>query len=120
MSKKIDNPNKDIEINPDTHFRILHTLSDEPYITQRDLAKKLGISLGSVNYCLRGLIKVGHIKVNNFKNNPNKLGYFYLITPEGIKGKALLTNDFLKRKLSEYHALKAEIESIQSNLKIKI
>ena len=108
---------KEKKLNPDVHFRLLHTLSDDQYITQRDLAKKLGISLGAVNYCLRELIKIGHIKANNFKNNPNKIGYFYLITPLGIKEKAILTSDFLKRKLSEYNALRAEIKSIKSNLK---
>ena len=108
------------KINLDIHFRLLHILSDDPYITQRELGKILGISLGAVNYCLRELIVIGHIKVDNFKKNPNKLGYFYLLTPLGVKKKTLLANDFLKRKLSEYHALKAEIKSIQSNLKIKL
>ena len=54
-------------INPDIHFRVLHTIEENPNITQRELAKKLGISLGGVNYCLRALIEIGHIKVNNFK-----------------------------------------------------
>ena len=108
------------KINLDIRFRLLTILSDDPYITQRDLAKKLGISLGAVNYCLKELIVIGHIKANNFKKNTNKLRYLYLLTPLGIKEKALLANDFLKRKLSEYHALKAEIKSIQSDLKIKL
>jgi EPS-associated MarR family transcriptional regulator len=85
---------KEKKLNPDIHFRLLHTLSDDSCISQRDLAKKLGISLGAANYNLRGLIKIGHVKGDNFKNNLNKIGYFYLITPIGIKEKVLLTNDF--------------------------
>ena len=100
-------------VNPDIHFRVLNIISDNPKITQRELSKKLGISLGGVNYCLKALIEVGHIKIKNFSNNLNKPSYFYLLTPQGIKKKAALTGDFLKRKLVEYHQLKQEIESIQ-------
>ena len=104
-------------IDPDIHFRVLHNLEENPHITQRELAKKLGISLGGVNYCLKALIEIGHIKANNFKNNPNKSNYLYLLTPKGLNQKAILTTSFLKRKLAEYHALKNEIEFIQSKLK---
>lgn len=104
-------------IDPDTHFRVLNLLDDEPSLTQRDLSKKLGISLGGVNYCLKSLIEIGHIKANNFQKNPNKSVYLYLLTPKGIAEKAALTSDFLKRKMAEYHALKIEIESIKSKLK---
>ena len=104
-------------INADIHFRVLHALEENPHITQRELAKKLGISLGGVNYCLKALMEIGHIKANNFQGNPNKLNYLYLLTPKGLSQKAILTTSFLKRKLSEYHALKDEIESIQSKLK---
>ena len=104
-------------IDPDVHFRVLHLLEEEPAITQRELAQKLGISLGGVNYCLKSLIKIGHIKAGNFSKNPNKSVYLYLLTPQGITEKAKLTAGFLKRKMVEYHALKKEIESIQSKLK---
>jgi len=105
-------------IDPDIHFRVLHVLEEDPSITQRELAQKLGISLGSVNFCLKALIDIGHIKVKNFQKNPDKSVYLYLLTPHGFKQKALLTAGFLKRKLKEYQALKNEIKNIQSTLKI--
>ena len=109
---------KNKAIDPDTHFRVLHVLQENSSITQRELAKKLGISLGSVNFCLKALIDIGHIKVKNFQKNPDKSIYLYLLTPQGLKKKALLTAGFLKRKLEEYRALKREIESIQSKMEI--
>ena len=104
-------------IDPDMHFRVLHLLEEEPTLTQRELAQKLGISLGGVNYCLKALIEIGHIKAGNFSKNPNKSIYLYLLTPKGIAEKAKLTAGFLKRKMVEYHALKKEIEAIQSKVK---
>ena len=104
-------------IDPDVHFRMLHLLQEEPALTQRELAQKLGISLGGVNYCLKALIEIGHIKVDNFSKNPNKSVYLYLLTPRGINEKAKLTLSFLKRKMSEYQALKKEIDSLKSSLK---
>ena len=104
-------------IDPDVHFRVLHLLEEEPELTQRELAQRLGISLGGVNYCLKALIQIGHIKAGNFSKNPNKSVYLYLLTPQGITEKAKLTSGFLKRKMIEYQALKKEIESIRSNLK---
>jgi EPS-associated MarR family transcriptional regulator len=104
-------------IDPDVHFRVLHLLEEQPNLTQRELAKKLDISLGSVNYCLKALIDIGHIKVSNFNKSTNKLIYWYLLTPKGIGEKTHLTADFLKRKIVEYHALKKEIDLIQSKVK---
>jgi EPS-associated MarR family transcriptional regulator len=101
-------------IDPDVHFRVLHLLEEEPKLTQRELAQKLGISLGGVNYCLKSLIDIGHIKAGNFNKNPNKSAYLYLLTPKGISEKTKLTAGFLKRKMMEFHALKKEIDSIQS------
>jgi EPS-associated MarR family transcriptional regulator len=101
-------------IDPDVHFRVLHLLEEEPELTQRELAQKLGISLGGVNYCLKALIEIGHIKAGNFKKNPDKSAYLYLLTAKGIAEKASLTAGFLMRKMAEYQALKHEIESIQS------
>jgi len=103
-------------VNPDIHFRVLNIISDNPKITQRELSKKLGISLGGVNYCLKALIEVGHIKIKNFSNNPNKSPYLYLLTRQGISEKTTLASDFLKRKILEYKELKSEIE----NLRIQI
>jgi EPS-associated MarR family transcriptional regulator len=104
-------------LDPDVHFRVLHLLEEEPELTQRELAQKLGISLGGVNYCLKSLIEVGHIKAGNFSKNSNKSVYLYLLTPKGIAEKAELTASFLKRKMMEYHALKKEIDAIRSKVK---
>lgn len=104
-------------IDPDIHFRVLHLLKEEPELTQRELAQKLGISLGGVNYCLKALIEIGHIKAVNFSKNPNKLVYLYLLTPKGIAKKAKLTTGFLNRKMAEYIALKKEIEAIRLSFK---
>lgn len=103
-------------INPDLRFRVLHLLEKEPAITQRELAKKLGISLGGVNYCLKALIEIGYIKADNFGKNTNKVAYLYLLTPQGFSEKANLTSGFLKRKMDEYQALKKEIASLQLGL----
>ena len=99
-------------IDPDVHFRVLNSLEEEPELTQRELAKKLGISLGGVNYCLKAFIDIGHIKVGNFSKNSNKSIYLYLLTPQGISEKTKLTAGFLKSKMVEYHALKKEIDSL--------
>jgi EPS-associated MarR family transcriptional regulator len=105
------------KIDPDVHFRVLHLLEEQPTLTQRELAEKLGISLGGANYCLKALIDIGHIKAGNFSKNPNKSIYLYLLTPQGIAEKSKLTAGFLKRKMVEYHALKQEIDAIQSKAK---
>lgn len=97
----------------DTHFRLLRLLEARPELSQRGLARELGASLGKVNYCLNALIDTGFIKVRNFRDNRNKLGYAYLLTPRGIESKAAITMHFLKRKMGEYEALKAEIEQLQ-------
>ena len=105
------------KIDPDVHFRVLHLLEEEPNLTQRELAERLGISLGGVNYCVKALIDIGHIKAGNFKKNPDKSVYLYLLTTKGINEKVHLTAGFLKRKMAEYQTLKQEIESIQSKAK---
>jgi len=105
------------KIHPDIHFRVLHLLEEEPSLTQRELANKLGISLGGVNYCLKALIDIGHIKAKNFKKSSDKAAYLYLLTPRGVAEKAGLTAGFLRRKMLEYQALKKEIYSLKSSLK---
>jgi EPS-associated MarR family transcriptional regulator len=104
-------------INPDVYFRVLYLLEEEPELTQRELAKKLGISLGGVNYCLKALIEIGYIKVGNFSKSPNKSLYLYMLTPQGVSEKAKLTASFLKRKMAEYKSLKKEIEVISLKAK---
>ncbi len=82
-------------------------------MSQREMAKALGISFGGINYCLNALIEKGLVKIHNFNQNQNKFGYAYLLTPNGISEKALLTGSFLKRKLQEYDVLKAEIKALR-------
>lgn len=91
----------------------LRLLATNPEMTQRELAKALGISLGAVNFCLKALVEKGWVKLENFQKNPRKLAYLYLLTPSGIAAKGSLTRTFLKRKRSEYEALKIEIERLK-------
>ena len=104
---------RQVNLQEDTNFRVLRLVQDNPNITQRELASALGISLGGLNYCLQALLDKGLVKIHNFRNNKPKLVYAYLLTPTGIAEKAALTGRFLKRKMLEYEALKAEIESLQ-------
>ncbi len=96
-----------------THYSLLKTLEENPGLSQRDLAKKLGISLGKVNYCLNALVTKGNLKINNFRNSDNKLAYAYLLTPSGVEQKARMTVQFLKSKVQEYERLRAEIEELR-------
>lgn len=100
-------------INPDVHFRVLNLIEEHPKLTQRELAQKLGISLGGVNYCLKALVEIGHIKIINFTKNPSKSAYFYLLTPKGFSEKTRLTSEFIMRKMAEYQAIKREINYIK-------
>lgn len=97
----------------ETHLRVLRLLQDNPHLTQRELADALGVSLGKANYCLKALLVKGLIKMNNFSKSENKLGYAYLLTPSGVAAKARLTTEFLTIKMSEYEALKHEIDQLR-------
>ena len=105
------------QLQEDTHFRVLGLLEQNPDLSQRELAKVLGVSLGGVNYSLRALAERGMVKVQNFKRNEKKLAYDYVLTPRGLAEKTRLMADFLKRKLEEYEALKVEIDSLQQLVK---
>jgi EPS-associated MarR family transcriptional regulator len=96
-----------------THYGLLKTLEENPGLSQRDLAKKLGVSLGKINYCLNALVEKGSLKINNFRNSENKLAYAYLLTPSGVEQKARMTVQFLKYKVQEYERLRAEIAELQ-------
>ncbi len=96
-----------------TSYGLLKTLENNPGLSQRDMAKRLGISLGKVNYCLNALVEKGCLKVNNFRNSENKLAYAYLLTPQGVEEKARITVRFLKYKMQEYEQLRAEINELQ-------
>ena len=98
-------------------YKILKELQQDPDISQRELAKRLDISLGKANFCLKALIEKGLIKAENFKNSTNKVGYLYLLTPKGIEEKVSLTQRFLQRKLKEHEALEKEIEQLRQEVK---
>jgi EPS-associated MarR family transcriptional regulator len=101
----------------DTRFRLLRLLHDKPDLTQREIAVALGISLGGENYCLRALASKGLVKIRNFRNSNNKMGCTYLLAPKGIAEKTALTARFLRRKMEEYEALKAEIKALKEEIK---
>jgi EPS-associated MarR family transcriptional regulator len=97
----------------DAHFRVMRIVEANPTYSQRDIARSLGISLGAVNNCLNALIKVGFVKVRNFRAANNRMRYAYILTAKGAAEKAALTGAFLQRKMREYEALKAEIEVLR-------
>ena len=97
----------------DIRLDLLRKLESSPEYTQRELSREMGVSLGKVNYCIKKLTEKGLIKLTNFTHNPNKMGYAYLLTPQGIEEKSRLTFSFLKRKVIEYEILKKEINELK-------
>ncbi len=97
-------------------FEVLRRLEQSPDLSQRILAKELGISLGSINFCFQALVEKGWIKMHNFSQSKHKLRYAYLLTPAGIAEKSKLTAEFLRRKTAEYEALQAEIDTLKSEM----
>ncbi len=98
----------------DTYFRVMRILQENPDLTQRELAEKLGISVGGLNYCLKALIGKGWVKMKSFAHSKNKFGYVYVLTPTGMAEKAEITHRFLQRKMEEYEALRSEIEALKT------
>lgn len=94
-------------------YKLLKLIESEPQLTQRDIAQKMGVSLGKTNYCLKALIDKGFIKLQNFYNNKKKSSYIYLLTPQGIEEKAAVTYRFLQRKINEFENIKQELESLK-------
>ena len=92
------------------NLNVLRKLQKRPDSSQRELAKELGFSLGKFNYCIKALQQKGFIKIKNFKKNPNKINYLYVLTPQGIAEKAKLTVNFMERKMREYDELKKELQ----------
>ena len=103
-------------LSDEIHYRILRLLEGQPDISQRQIAKVLGVSLGKTNYCVQALLQKGWIKAENFKNSHNKIGYVYLLTPLGIERKAKIAVRFLKRKTAEFEAIKREIEQLRQEV----
>jgi EPS-associated MarR family transcriptional regulator len=99
--------------NQELEYRALKLVEQHPQITQRQLSKELGVSLGKAHYVVKALVEVGWIKLENFQRSDNKLGYAYLLTPAGVVEKSKITRQFLQRKQREYQQLKREIEQLQ-------
>jgi len=100
----------------DLDYELLRKIEETNSTNQRDLAARMGISVGKVNFCLRAVIEKGWVKVNNFKRADNKLAYAYLLTPAGAKAKIQLTRNFLRRKEDEFELLQAEIERLRQEV----
>jgi EPS-associated MarR family transcriptional regulator len=103
-------------LNLETRLHLLRTLESNPDLSQRDLSRELGISLGKTNYCLKALIERGWVKVANFGKSSRKHRYIYQLTPRGITAKARITRRFLQRKLEEHEALIKEIEQLRTEV----
>ena len=99
-----------------TNLELMRAIVQDPRVSQRDLSRSLGISLGGVNYAMRSLVAKGLVKVQNFRSADNRLRYAYVLTPKGILEKASLTKRFLAAKLVEYEALQNEISTLQQEL----
>ena len=102
-------------IKKEIHLDLLRKLEASPELTQRQLSKEMGVSLGKINYCMQKLIQKGWIKLSNFSNNSSKVHYLYLLTPKGIEEKTRLTFSFLSIKMEEYKVLKNEISKLKKD-----
>ena len=94
-------------------YKLLKLIEAEPHLSQRDIAQKMGVSLGKTNYCLKAFVDKGFIKFQNFYKNKKKSAYIYNLTPKGIEEKAQVTYRFLQRKIEEYENIKVEIKSLK-------
>lgn len=97
-------------------FEVLRRLHQTPQVSQRALAKDLGVGLGTINFCFQALVEKGLVKMQNFSQSKNKLRYAYLLTPAGVAEKSKLTAEFLKRKVAEYETLQAEIQTLKAEV----
>ena len=98
------------------YYEVMREIHNDPKVSQRKLANKLGLSLGKINYCLKALKMKGLVKIANFKKNPNKLNYFYILTPKGLSEKTKITLNFMKIKMREYDQLKSDLEKEKKNV----
>lgn len=98
-------------------FEVLRRLHKTPQVSQRTLAKDLGVGLGTINFCFQALIEKGLVKMENFSRSKNKFQYSYLLTPAGLAEKSRLTVEFLRRKVADYKALHQEIDELRSEIK---
>lgn len=104
------------EFQEELKLRIMRVLEENPNATQRDIARKLNVSLGGVNYCIKALVDRGWVKLNRFAKSERKMGYAYILTPQGISEKTRITARFLERKMAEYESLQQEIEQLRAEV----
>ena len=97
-------------------MRVLQLIETRPEMSQRQIARELGVSLGGVNYALKALVECGYVKAGNFRNSGSKVAYLYALTPKGIAEKTSLATAFLGRKLKEYEVLRQEIEALKGEV----
>jgi len=103
-------------VRDELRLRVLRALEVNPELSQRQLAAKLGVSLGGVNYALKALIERGFVKADNFRKSGRKVAYLYVLTPKGVAEKAFLAAAFLGRKIEEYEVLKREIKALKGEV----
>ncbi len=113
----ISPPRKLSDLQTEIQFEVLRRLHHKPQVSQRSLAKDLGVGLGTINFCFQALIQKGLVKMKSFSHSNNKLQYSYLLTPKGLAEKSRLTSEFLLRKVAEYEALRREIDELRSEIK---
>jgi EPS-associated MarR family transcriptional regulator len=101
---------------PSAHLELLRLLELHPDYSQRQLASALGVSLGKTHYLLKALLGKGWVKAQNFRRNDHKLGYLYVLTPQGVRHRFQLTQAFLAHKEEEYQALKHQIAMLREEL----
>ena len=94
-------------------LEVMRVIEANPKMSQREIARELGVSVGGVNYAMKALVERGLVKAKNFGRSDNKLGYAYVLTPSGVKRKSELAGNFLSRKLEEYEVLRQEIEALR-------
>ncbi|MBD2860114.1 MarR family EPS-associated transcriptional regulator [Spongiibacter sp. KMU-158] len=107
---------QDTSFQEELKLRVMRVLEANPSATQREIANELGVSLGGVNYCIKALVERGLVKLNNFAKSDRKMGYAYILTPDGVSEKAKITAHFLRRKMEEYEKLQQEIEQLTAEL----
>ena len=97
-------------------LQVMRLIAQNPEMSTRQVADEVGISNGSAYYVLAALVEKGFVKLENFKKNPRKGQYAYLLTPKGIREKSILTHSFIERKRQEYADLKTEIEALEQEV----
>jgi EPS-associated MarR family transcriptional regulator len=98
-------------------YKVIKELEENPSHTQRSLAQKLNVSLGKVNYILSGLVEKGLIRAKKLKNNPDKIRWQYLLTPQGMKEKINITSEYLSKRMKEFEQIQQEIEELKKEVK---